>query len=232
MKKFISLTLLAVCFVRTFAQNNNDAALWENIYLEKNLTPRIILHFNHEGRITENITQFHYGYGDLGITYKFGKSFHATIDYVYVGKYLDKSGFSNRHQFYIAGTYKKKITKSLVFSFREMFQEQVQDIYSSEIGRLPVYFSRSKATFKYKLNRFTPYIASELYVKLLEPARTGHLSAPYGPHANRVRYFAGIFYELNRVNEVELYYLIEKHFNEYNPQTNYVIGVGFAHTFY
>jgi hypothetical protein len=230
LKKIITTYLFILCFTGVIAQQQ-DAALWENIYLEKPITPRVCIHLNHQGRITENITQFHYAYADFGVTYRFNKNFHATVDYVFVEKYLNKSGYSNRHQFYIALTYKQKIN-SFVFYYRHMFQEQVQDIYSSDIGRIPVFFSRSKITLKYKLDRFTPYIASELYVKILETPKAGHLSEPYGAHPNRVRYFAGSFYRLNKLNELEFYYLIEKHFNENNPLTNYVIGIGFAHTFY
>lgn len=233
MKQFILLAALNFCLILTSVGQTKDAAVWENIYLQKHLTPRWVIHFNHEGRITKNVSQFHYGYGDFGLTYKFNKNFHATVDYVFVAKYLEKSGLSNRHQTYVALTYKKKI-RPFVFSYRQMLQEQVQDIYSSELGKLPAYFSRSKLTIKWELNRFTPYVASELYVRLSEAYAKDpeHRTQPYGPHANRMRYFAGCFYELNKMNLVEAYYLIEQHFNENNPATNYVIGIGYAHEFY
>jgi hypothetical protein len=233
LKKLTTIALFLCYFIQITHAQKNDAAVWENIYLEKQITPRFKIHLNHEGRITENITQFRYGYADFGVSYKFNKNFHTSIDYVFVEKYLDKSGLSYRHQYYISFTYKKKVDPFIIY-FRQMFQDQVQDIYSSSLGKLPVYFSRSKVTIKCELNRYTPYIASELYVRLSEPYSNNpeSVSQPNGIHANRVRYFAGFFYELNKMNFVELYYMIEKHFNENDPLTNYVIGIGYAHEFY
>lgn len=224
--------MFSVFYSGIMAQNR-DAALWENIYLEKKITPRIKIHLNHEGRITNNITQFYYGYADMGVTYRLNKNFHVCLDYVFLEKYLDKSGASYRHQFYIAPTYKRKVN-NFTFSLREMLQAQVQDIYSSETGSIPVWFLRNKLTVKYDIKRFTPYVASELYVKLSEPnpINPEKVKQPAGIQPNRVRYFAGCFYELNKVNYVEVYYLIENFFNMYYPRTNFVIGIGYAHEFY
>jgi hypothetical protein len=224
--KFILLLNCVLCFTQKNIAQVNDAALWENIYLEKNIRPKLLIHLNHEGRITNNITQFHFAYADLGITYKFNKSFHVSLDYVIIEKKLINKNqmevLSTGHQFYVALTYKKKI-KPFVFSFREILQAQYQDVYSSDKGKVPGTYARSKITVKYDLNRFTPYIAGEIYYKLYNPRIY---------QANRYRCFAGIFYQLNKINELELYYLFEKHFNENNPKTNYVIGVGFSHFFY
>ncbi len=218
--------LLICAFPKGNYAQINDAALWENIYLEKNICPKINIHLNHEGRITNNITQFHFVYADLGLTYKVNKSFHVSLDYVLIEKKsVNKNSeeiFTTGHQYYVALTYKKKI-KPFTFSFRQILQGQFENVYSSDKGKVPSNYSRSKITIKYNLNRFTPYVASEIYYKLYNPRIY---------QANRYRCFAGTFFQLNKVNEVEVYYLLEKHFNENNPKTNYVIGLGFAHFFY
>src|SRR4051812_12674451 len=65
-----------------------DAAVWENIYVEKSLTAKWNIHLNHEGRINQNVTQFYYGYADVGITYKWNKHVHLMADYVFLEKRL------------------------------------------------------------------------------------------------------------------------------------------------
>jgi hypothetical protein len=231
MKKIILFFFFLNLFLFGLLSNNyaqkNDAAVWENIYLQKRVTSKFLIHLNHEGRITQNITQFHYGYADMGLTYKPNKNFHASLDYVFIEKIPNGKVLSIRHQFYLALTAKKKF-KPFVFYYRQIIQSQVQDIYSSDYGRIPDNCLRSKITVKCELNRFTPYVASELYIRMNEP---------YAFEADRYRCFAGVFYELTKLNTIEFYYLVERFFKEtkpdaINPVTNYVIGIGFAHTFY
>jgi hypothetical protein len=106
-----------------------------------------------------------------------------------------------------------------------MYQQQYQDLYSSDLGRYPENYLRNKLTLKYSFQkypfyRFEPYLASELYYHMDN-------NNIYGPQFDRLRYFSGVFYSFNKSNKLELYYLIEKNFNINNPPTNYVIGIGY-----
>ena len=199
----------------------NDFALWENISFEKLINSKTTIHLNHEGRINENASHFYYAYADAGLTYKINKHFNASLDYVFVEKQLYNEFWSTRHQFYGDIIYKKTI-KSFRFYVRSMIQGQVQDIYSSETGKIPGYYFRNKITLKYDLRRYTPYVALESYNKV---------NLPGIEITDRFRYFAGCFYELDISNELELYYLLERHININNPKTNYILGIGFGHLF-
>ena len=207
----------------------NDAGTWQNIYLEKLITRQWNIHFNYESRINQNFSNYHYAYGDFGITYKLNKHIHLMGDYVFIEK-KDKNGFWNiSHQAYVAVTFKQKFGH-FAFSYRIMPQIQYVQMYSSENGMVPDYELRNKMTIKYNnASRYTYYVACELYYRISGYYKT---KKPEGMDFDRVRYFAGVFYKLDKVNEVELYYLIEKHFDMLNPITNFVIGVGYAHTFY
>jgi hypothetical protein len=211
----------------------NDAALWENICLTKDIAPRWNFRFNHEGRINENMTRFYYAYGDFGISYKWNKHIHIAFDYVFIKKRLLSDFWSTRHQIYAALTLKQKIGP-FVFYDRVMPQIQYSDIYSSKKGMVPDYYLRNKVTVKYNnFSRYTYYVAAELYYKLYGYYKSSELRVS---QFNRVRYFAGAFYELNKANAIELYFLYQRHFNinfsdSYNP-SYYVLGIGYTHSFY
>ncbi len=100
---------------------------------------------------------------------------------------------------------------------------EYKDVWSSETGMIPDFIQRNKFTLKYKTPWFTPYLASEIYVQL---------TGPYALLSNRTRYFVGMFYEINKVDELEFYFLYEDNYMNNNSPKKYVIGIGFAHTFY
>jgi hypothetical protein len=222
MKKFLFFLQLIFFCLKINAQIN-DAQLWENINLEKNISKRLLIRINQEGRISENITRPSFNYFDLGLNYKFNKHIHFTIAYVWAEKRLVTDFWSTRYQAYADVTFRKKM-KGFMLTDRQMVLWQVKDYFVSAKGKIPDYYLRNKITVKYEREfRFQPYIASEIYYKINQPASDYHF--------NRVRYFAGIFYHPNLINEFEAYYLLENHFHEKNPQTNWVIGLGYSHTF-
>jgi hypothetical protein len=204
---------------------NKDAQLWENFYIEKNLSQKICVHFNHEGRITDNISRFGFAYGDGGFSYKVSKELHLSLDYVFVvKKYYDQS-ISYRHQYYVSATWKQKL-KPFVVYFREMFQGEYDDIFSTPTGTVPTWCLRTKVTAKYKnKTRFLPYTACELYYNMDGNNAFGH-------QFNRLRNYLGTFYSLDGINSLELYYMVEQNFAQPIPTSNWIIGVGFEHTFY
>ena len=225
MMRFSSMLVLMITLSISLKAQINDAQLWENIEVTKKFSKTWAFHFNHEGRIVNNFSEFHYAYGDFGIVRKFSKSLKMSLNYVLVWKKTD-SHDSWRHQYYVSLTYNKDFLDHFNISLREEFQTQYQDIYSSELGKYPEHYLRSKATITYDpvyypFYKIQPYIASEIYY---------HTDAndKYGPEFNRIRYFAGLFYHINKISDLELYYLYELHFNINNPPHNYVIGIGYG----
>jgi hypothetical protein len=234
--QLLKIILLFVLFVSgnssLFSQSYNggprynDAQLWQNIYFEKNLTQKVNIHINEEGRITENITLPSYIYLDLGITYKPKKYLHFTIAYVPIANRLRTDFISYRHQFYFDVVVKMKF-HHFVFYDRQMVQMQYNDINRAKNWEIPSYYLRNKVTVKYKSgeSRYIPYIAAELYYQI-------NANQYNGMQSDRMRYYAGCFYELDKVNQLELYYLMEPHYNIPASFTNFVIGIGYAHNLY
>lgn len=212
----------------------NDAQLWENIYVEKNINKRFIARINEEGRITNNITSPSFIYADMGVNFKLNKHFHFELAYVLTEKQRTSETWSTRHQAYLSMTIRKKFT-NIMLDDRNMFQWQVQDIYSSPTGRYAQYYIRNKFSIKYeKYFKLQPYLAEETYYFINQPYTYWQYNF------NRIRYFVGCFYNVNLANQWELYYMLENNFNQTNPysntptpnpQNNWVIGVGYSHTF-
>ena len=228
MKKSAALLTLILCgFAGLVKAQTQDAQLWENIYLEKMLSKKSSIHFNHEGRISNNISQFSYAYGDFGYTGEIIKNLSYSVDYVLVLKKIRDTP-STRHQWYVDLSYKIKMDP-LSISFRSMFQQQVQDVYSSDAGAIPEDYWRNKITVKYSFEKYPwykikPYAAAEFYDFL-------DRNTKYQPGLNRIRYFAGIYYSINKKNEIEVYYLIENNLIINKPPENNVTDLGYATTF-
>lgn len=222
-KKLVYTTLFAaIClFVNSYGQRN-DAGLWLSLELEKSLTKKTSLEFKHTERIAHNITRWDLAYSDIGLGFRLSKHIAVSANYRFINKYNQDYRIGNRHRFYGELILKKKL-KPLVFVWRQRFQNQLEDVFTSEEGRTPQYYTRSKLAIKYDLNRFTPCIASELYFKLV-PGKQ--------PLPNRYRIFGGLNYSLNKTNDLEVYYLFDRRFNQRYPLTNYVIGITYKHTFY
>src|SRR6218665_3248123 len=141
------LLLLLHISIHSSAQIN-DAQLWENICLEKNISPRLVARIVQEGRLTENYSRFSYNYFDMGLNYKFSKHIHGTIAYVWAEKERLNTTWSARHQLYGSLTFRKKFGDFTV-NDRQMLLWQVKDHYVSDDGRIPDYYLRNKLTIHY-----------------------------------------------------------------------------------
>jgi hypothetical protein len=208
-------------------QGGDDAALWMNAYLEKKLGPKLNVHLNEVLRFNHNITRYYYSYSDVGVTYKIKDWWHATLDYVLVTNDAPTNNFTSeyqsvRHQLYFDMAFKYDYG-DFRFNYRSMIQAQIKDVYSSKIGYIPNWYFRNKLTVKYTLNRrLTPYVSTELYY---------HFYTNLGDEFDRARYYAGMFWHIYSNTDLEFYYMIQRQFNVFQPSTDYVIGLGYAHYF-
>ena len=201
---------------------NNDAALWTNVYLEKKLTKRYNVHLNLLSRFTENYSQLGLAYADVGFTYKLKKYINVNMDYVLLQSRRLDGTYKTRHQYYINMVFKKDLGRWRL-SYRIMFQNQYTDLLYSEKGRIPYYIFRNKFTLRYTLNKYlTPYIAQEFYYHFKDGSNNGFY---------RSRSFVGVFYSLTKRSTLELFYAFQKGFNVYNPQNVFALGIGFSHLF-
>jgi hypothetical protein len=199
----------------------NDAGLWLSVNLEKKITPALSFTFSEEVRMYENITEVGAIFSDIGLSYKFGPRFRISANYRFINKKRLDDSYDNRHRYYFDFTYREKITP-LILLFRVRFQSQYTDIFSSPEGKIPDYYSRAKLTLKLDLcKRMKPYIYTESFFKM---------GTPDGVLFNGIRYCAGIEYSFNRLHMLDLFYMIQKEYNANNPETAFVLGLGYFFT--
>ncbi|MGZ3862289.1 MAG: DUF2490 domain-containing protein [Bacteroidia bacterium] len=231
MKK--SIFCLSLIFsLNTIAQTYyNDAQVWFNLYLEKKISKRFLIHLNQQDRWTKNVSQYTLGYADIGITLKLTRNIKILADYVYTEKRKKTDIFSTRHQYYVAIVLKQDI-KRWRFSYRNMFQFQYNDPYTSSNGMIAYYYERSKFTIKYyATKRLNFYVAEELYTPLNNQQLKG---------LDRSRSFAGLFINITRKQQLEFYCMLQlqlqkgdwykQHKSYPNDMLNhdYVYGIGYS----
>ena len=200
----------------------NDAGLWLGISVEKKLTSSTSLLFNEECRFNENMSQAETIFSDLGLSHKLNKYFAVSLNYRFVEKRNLDASYSTRHRLYgdVSGKYK---IKKFTFSLRERIQSQVRDYYSSETGRFPIWYLRSKLSIKYNLSRkITPVASVELFYQL---------NNPEGNELDNIRYSIGFEYAFNKRHAIEPYYLIQQEVHVNNPVTDFIAGLSYSITF-
>ncbi|HXB40650.1 MAG TPA: DUF2490 domain-containing protein [Bacteroidia bacterium] len=232
---------LNVCgFAQTYSYN--DAQLWLNIYLEKKISNRFSAHVNQQDRWTSNVSLFNFAYADIGLTYKINKHIKIMTDYVFTEKrsYVipisEGMLFRTVHQFYVALSMKKDIRRWR-FMYRNMYQFQYNSPYTSYTGLIPFQYDRNKITVKYQYNKYlTYYIAEEVYIPLNSPLTRG---------IDRSRTFFGLFYNIFRHQQLELYFMYQDriqntiwfkqkrsyNYNQYILEKDFVYGIGYSFEF-
>jgi hypothetical protein len=219
LKGFI-LLFLTFSGMITWSQEN-DAGMWLSLNVEKKITPAFSLNFSEEVRMYENITEVGIIFSDIGLAYKFGTRFRISANYRFINKKRLDDSYDNRQRYYFDFTYREKVTP-LIIMFRVRFQSQYTDIFTSPEGKIPEYYSRTKLTLKLDIDkRIKPYLYAESFFKL---------GNPEGILFDGIRYCAGIEFSFNRLHMVDLFYMIQRQFNVNNPETDFIVGIGYYFT--
>lgn len=209
-----------------FAQTTNDAGLWCTFNVDKKLNEKFTVFLTEEYRMRENFTRINLFYTDLGLTYKPADFLKISFAYRCIEKFQIDQPISFRHRGMLDITLKKKIAKFGI-SYRQRIQAEVRDVYSSEIGNIPEWYSRNKFEIKYDLNKpVSPYIAIELRYQINNPR-----AVESNKVWSRSRYFVGLDYKRNDKHSFGLYYMIQQEYNVSAPQNLYIIGLEYSLSF-
>lgn len=216
----LKIILIFFCLflaVRSYAQMQ-DAGLWMNISVEKKIIPNLSVSLNQEFRMNENITELGTFFTDVGATYKINKYLRFSANYRFTNKRRLDDSYSIRHRYYFDLTVHKKFS-SVILSFRTRFQSQYTDVFSSDAGKVPAYYSRNKLSIKYDDGRrLKPYFYAEIF---------SPLKRPFDIFIDNTRYCAGLEYEINRMNTIDFFYMFQKEYNVNDPVTDHIIGLGY-----
>lgn len=225
----INLKRLAAAFLFTvnvntsIAQDSPGLGFWTTATVEYGLNKKWNVFVTEEFRLKENLTRLNLFYTNVGVEYKITKNLKTSLVYRSTQKFMPNNFFSFRHRIQWDVTVKKEYGK-FDLSYRHRLQSEVKNIYSSDIGRLPEWFSRSKFQVKYDLDKpYTPYVSVEFRYQILD-----HQNPRTNLLWHRVRYQGGIDYKLNSHHYFGLYYLIQDEFDIENPERLYIIGLEYT----
>ena len=195
----------------------NDAGLWTSINLEKRFSKKMSLHFSEELRFNENITELGAIFSEISGEYRFNKMFSVSAGYRFTQRREVDDSYSIRHRYMINLNVKNKLGQFST-NVRIRYQSQFKDVQSSENGKIPDNYLRTKLSVKYDLGKkYAPFISGELFL---------HLNRPDGVLMDNYRIAAGVDYEFSKRSSIEFGYLINREIQVANPWTNYVITVG------
>lgn len=219
MNRHLPLFIVLIFAFGNLRAQVNDAGLWTSYSLEKKLSQAWSASFSQELRLNENMSEAGTFFSDAGVTYKFNKRVKLSFNYRYSDKRNMDDSYSQRHRFYVDVTMREKL-KPFIFTGRIRFQQQFEDIFTSENGLVPQRYIRPKLTCKLDLDKaFAPFISAE-YFNPMTCDRTFYL--------DKSRYMAGIDYQISSSGTLELFYLIQSELNQKNPLTDYVVGLGYS----
>ena len=209
----------------------DDAQLWFNLYLEKKVTKRFLVHLNQQDRWVQNVSRFGLAYWDAGATYRFTENVKVLGDYVFAQKRRNRGDYKTRHQLYLAVVLKKDLGRWR-FSYRNMLQVQLNSPFTDDMGYIPHYVDRNKFIIRYEATkRLSFYTAEELNVPLVN----------WQPKPlSRSRTFLGMFIDVTRHQQLEFYFMFQAQLqkgNYYEQQKKYpdnmlshtyVYGIGYG----
>ena len=224
MRSFVN-TVAVFFFITSsaFSQYYPDAGSWNTISIDKAIKGKFTFLFTEECRLKENFTRLNLFYTNLGIEYKVTKNFKAALVYRWIDKYQDDNTFSYRHRLMLDLTYKHKFGK-ITASYRQRFQVEERDIYSSENGRNPEWYSRNKIGAKYDLGKpYSPFASVEFRYQFHDPR---NIESENTWH--RDRYVLGAEYKINSKSSFAAYYLIQREYNVNVPNNLYIVGLEYS----
>lgn len=202
----------------------NDAGLWLDVTLEKQVTQRIDFILTEELRFNENVTELGSFYTEAGFEYKykFLKGLKTGLFYRFANKRRLDDSYSKIHRAYGDIAYRYEFTKKLDGSIRLRLQSQFKDFSSSETGKIPITYLRGKLGFRYAINkRFRPYLEGELWYALYANER----------QFDNLRTSAGTYIRINRIHGLDIGFIYQKEFNVNNPVTDIIGYLGYKISF-
>lgn len=219
MNRIIKVVLLVLIPSLTYSQVN-DAGMWYSVGLEKKLTQKLSAEVGTELRLNENFSEIGTFFTEIGMGYRFNKVISVSAGYRFTQKRRVEDTYSTRHRFLVNLNLRHKLSM-IAFAGRIRYQSQYSDVNSSDDGKIPDNYIRTKISAKADLEkRYAPYLSYEAFF---------HVNRPEGMLYDNFRIAAGVEYEFSKKSAIDIGYMIDREVNVSDPWTNYVITVGWAY---
>ena len=216
------LVIFSLCLLANSGKAQiDDTRLWTGVTLKHKFTRKLSASVNQQLRFKYDITQVDLLFSEAGVEYEIKKNLKISLNYRFINE-NQETYYRKSHRLYVDLSYKYK-PKRFSFTLRERIQEEYTSINSSETGKIPEWLLRSKLAISYDTEkRYKPYISLEMYY-LIDNAKE------LGEGISRLRYGAGVEYELNRIHALDLGIIFQDYL--FDQTNNFIYAIGYTYTF-
>gem|GEM_PF-601858 len=219
-KLIIALSLLFFSF--SAVAQFNDFQTWTSVGLKTDISKKFSAGLGVQLRMTNNSTLPGSVIMDPDLTFKINKYLRIGAAYRFTFKMGNDKENTTRHRYNIDLEGRKKFDK-LTLKLRAGFQKGFTDLVYNENREPYSYpaYNRNKLSIDYQVNKiWNPYAEFELFLPLNDPRQR---------NLDRYRLTLGSSFDLKNRNELNGYFRIQKELNTANPETDFIIGIGYAY---
>jgi hypothetical protein len=201
----------------------SDLRMWTSATVSKDLFKKLNLSLTEEARFENNISRFDQMVSEVNLKYSIIKGVKARVTYRYTNVNSLANGWYNRQRFACALMFDTDIQRFNV-SLRPEYQLDYKGFVNEDKDMLTIKHLRTKLELQYNINKtpLMPYAYYELFY---------YFNAFGNDFFDAERFALGASYKINKHNEFDLYYMIEKEINLPNPKTGYTIGIAYKYDF-
>lgn len=225
-KGWLLVSLFTLFVLNPAKAQEEDAALWTGLTLEKKLTQSFALNLSQEVRWHDNIREIKTVFTDLGADFNITPNVRITANYRFINKRKKEDYFIQRHRYYSDFIIKKKLSKRWSISNRIRYQIE-KNFYDGGEDDVAEHDLREMLLLRYKTERkVKPYLGGEIFYRI----PTSGLFDLTGSF-NQYRIRTGFDYAINIHHNIDLFYMIKKDINVRTPDSEYVIGANYKFSF-
>lgn len=209
--RIISLNVLCAILVSSpvSGRNKDDQCSWLTADLVLQHTNKWSYVISLEERLHENISRSQLFSTAFHVRYKLTPKLQLTGAYEFFGS-TPGSDIIMEHRIMVQSDYSFS-------SGNWKFNNRLSFLNDFERWKNSNWQIRNRFRINYQLQKFSPYISSEIYCKCND----------FNLKLYKMRYASGLSYELNNKNNFSFYYMLEDY--DTKPLRQHIIGIGYTH---
>jgi len=222
--KICSLLLVSAVlfFHKSSLAQSEDLNLWSRIAVKYDLSDKTRLAFEQELRLNENLARFDDTHTELGVSYDFNDHWEGGIYYRFVYENNPDRFYSIGHRGWLQLEYSNQWS-NIKASLRNRFQSTYTDINSSDNGKNPDSYNRTKLKLAIDPaagKKIEPYASIEFWY-LLDKGVPGFIDQSRG--------VAGIEYKHSRNVRWDFFYAYQRELQVNRRDVDHIIGIGYTY---
>ncbi len=221
-KNLIILAFISFVSTQTSFAQTNDFQSWASVSLKSDISKKFSASLQTQLRMKDNSTQPGTVFFEPTIGYKLNKYLKIGAAYRFSLKMRPDNINTTAHRYNIDLEGRKKFGE-LTLKLRTRFQKGFTDLYRNENRQPYSYpaYNRNKLSIDYEVNKvWSPYIEFELFLPLNNPEQR---------RFDRYRATVGSSINLKKGNELDFFFRVQHELNTADPETAYIIGIGYAY---